>query len=295
MYHQNLSSRRFTSLTWELLYETPRQFTGPPTSPGIYRATREMRPTFTGRSSSRGSTRSTNSNASSTAAVGSRRNQHAPMPANATSMIAAVAFAEERERQERKRQEKEQQERGRRRERVSNATTINADGAMHEVGMEELKKELGIGGSSPREVDLEEEEGEPMGRDRKSSATLSIVLNEFEKEIGGERIRAVDGGVEDYMQNPESRIPNVPYKSVTHPDVAQPRAHSPVGGGNTMLTKPSWRKQPLDKISAKTQKIKQKFDDRKTSVTQKIPFLRNGSTMDRIKETFKFSRFSHRN
>ncbi|KAK6359809.1 hypothetical protein TWF696_000946 [Orbilia brochopaga] len=299
MYHQNLGSRRFTSLTWELLYETPRQFSGPPLSPGGFKSTRgEVRPTFVGRSSSRGSSRSTSSNASSTAAIGSRRQQHAPMPVNATSRIAAAAFAQEKERLERKRQEKaEEKERGRRKERVSNATTINGDGALHEVGVEDLKKEmeLNAGGSSPRQVDLEEEEGEGTTRDRKSSATLSIVLNEFEKEINEGRGRPAEADVEEYMENPESRIPNVPYKSVTHPDVAQPRPDSPVGGpGNLIVAKPSWRKQPIEKFSAKTQKIKQKFDDRKTSITQKIPFLRNGSTMDRIKETFKFSRFSHR-
>ncbi|KAJ6260605.1 hypothetical protein Dda_4831 [Drechslerella dactyloides] len=299
MYHQNLGSRRFTSLTWELLYETPRQFSGPPMSPGGFKSTRgrgEVRPTFVGRSSSRGSSRSTSSSASSTVAIGSRR-KHMPMPVNATSKIAAAAFAQEKERLERKRQEKaEQQERGRRKERVSNATTINGDGAMHEVGLEDLKKELELdaGGSSPRQVHLEEEEGEGTTRDRKSSATLSIVLNEFEKEINEGRGRPAEADIEEYMENPESRIPNVPYKSVTHPDVAQPRTDSPVDGGNMMAVKPSWRKQPIEKFSAKTQKIKQKFDDRKTSITQKIPFLRNGSTMDRIKETFKFSRFSHR-
>ncbi|KAF3923250.1 hypothetical protein ABW21_db0200885 [Orbilia brochopaga] len=270
-------------------------------SPGGFKSSRgEVRPTFVGRSSSRGSSRSTSSSASSNVAIGSRRQHHAPMPFNATSKIAAAAFAQEKERLERKRQEKaEQEQRGRRKERVSNATTINGDGAMHEVGVEDLKEdlkkelELNAGGSSPRQVDLEEEEGEGT-RDRKSSATLSIVLNEFEKEINEGRGRPAEADVEEYMENPETRIPNVPYKSVTHPDVAQPRPESPVGGGNLVLAKPSWRKQPIEKFSAKTQKIKQKFDERKTSITHKIPFLRNGSTMDRIKETFKFSRFTHR-
>ncbi|KAF3914788.1 hypothetical protein ABW20_dc0101657 [Dactylellina cionopaga] len=302
MYHQNLSGHRFTNLTWELLYETPRQFT--PISSGL-KSPRDVRPSFMGRSASRGSSRSSSSAGSVSYKRKNKAHPPAPMPLNATSRIAAAAFAEEKERIERERREaaeKEEKERGRRKERVSNATTINGgEGPVHNIGdEEELKKGMESEASAPRTVDLEldDDEGEGQARDRKSSATLSIVLNEFEKGMKGERSRpAAEGGnVGEYTENVESRIPNVPYKSVTHPDVAHVRTDplADASDERALVVKPSWRKQPLERISAKTQKMKQKIDDRTVSIREKIPFLRNGSTMDRIKETFKFSRFTNR-
>ncbi|EPS37850.1 hypothetical protein H072_8395 [Dactylellina haptotyla CBS 200.50] len=301
MYHQNLGSRRFNHLTFELLYETPRQFAAP-LSPGGFKNPRDARPSFTGRSASRGSSRSVSSGGS--ISLRSKRKSsksHAPMPTNATSRIAAAAaFAEEKDRMEREQRlaaEELERERGRRKERVSNATTINGEGLVQEIGVDELKKEaiMGHGHASPRTVEFEvpADAAEQAARNRKSSATLSIVLNEFENQMqAGERTRAAEDDVEDYTENVSSRIPNVPYKSVTHPDVAQPRDDAMYG--DRALVKPTWKKQPLEKISAKTQKMKQKIDDRTTSMREKIPFFRNGSTMDRIKETFKFSRFTSR-
>ncbi|KAF3903668.1 hypothetical protein AA313_de0207465 [Arthrobotrys entomopaga] len=312
MYHQNLGSRRFTRLNFELLYETPRQFTTPQGTP-FKSAPRDARPTFMGRSTSRGSTKSTSSSNSGSISLKSKRkvsSPHAPMPFNATSRIAAAAFAEEKEKIEREQREAvtaaaaAAEERGRRKERVSNATTINGEGLVHEIGVEELKKEVMIGNgpsAEPRTVDMhvqdeEEEEGgeQAAARNRKSSATLSIVLNEFESQMrAGERgVPADDVDVEDYTENVASRIPNVPYKSVTHPDVAQPRTDDM--DNERAVVKPTWRKQPLEKLSAKRQSMKQKIDNQKVSIREKIPFFRNGSTMDRIKETFKFSRFANR-
>ncbi|KAK6542958.1 hypothetical protein TWF694_006894 [Orbilia ellipsospora] len=301
MYHQNLGSRRFNHLTFELLYETPRQFATQQGTP--FKSPRDGRPTFMGRSASRGSTKSTSSSNSGSISLKSKRkvsSPHAPpMPLNATSRIAAAAFAEEKERIEREQREaaeREERERGRRKERVSNATTINGEGLVHEIGVEELKKEAMMGNTSsePHIVELGDEEGEQAAaRNRKSSATLSIVLNEFESQMrAGERAVPADDDVEDYTENVASRIPNVPYKSVTHPDVAQPRTDDM--DNERAVVKPTWRKQPLEKLSAKTQSMKQKIDNQKISIREKIPFFRNGSTMDRIKETFKFSRFSSR-
>ncbi|KAF3285369.1 hypothetical protein TWF173_011419 [Orbilia oligospora] len=310
MYHQNLSGRRFTNLTFELLYETPRQFTSPFSASGGLRSPKEGRPTFVGRSVSRGSSRSSSSGSSINLKRRHASQTHAPMPVNATSKIAAAAFAEEKERIEREareareaaEKEEVERERGRRKERVSNATTIHGGEVVHDIGMDELKKEIGgpLPGTFNIDLDEEEEEGEQAARDRKSSATLSIVLNELEKEMKGERSRAPAptdmGHVGEYTENVENRIPNVPYKSVTHPDVAQPRTDDLLpAGADRALVKPSWRKQPLEKISEKTHRMKQKIDVRTTSIREKIPFFKNGSTMDRIKETFKFSRFTNRN
>ncbi|KAK6345306.1 hypothetical protein TWF718_007225 [Orbilia javanica] len=309
MYHQNLGGRRFTNLTFELLYETPRQFTSPFGGSAGLRSPKEGRPSFVGRSASRGSSRSSSSGSSINLKRRHASQTHAPMPVNATSKIAAAAFAEEKERIEREareareaaEREEAERQRGRRKERVSNATTIRG-GEVHEIGMDELKKEIGgpLPGTVDVDLDEEEEEGEQAARDRKSSATLSIVLNELEKEMKGERSRAPAPievvHVGEYTENVENRIPNVPYKSVTHPDVAQPRTDDllPAGAGGA-LVKPSWRKQPLEKISEKTHRMRQKIDTRTTSIREKIPFFKNGSTMDRIKETFKFSRFTNRN
>ncbi|KAK6528099.1 hypothetical protein TWF281_009352 [Arthrobotrys megalospora] len=311
MYHQNLGGRRFTNLTFELLYETPRQFSTPFGGSAGLRSPKDRQPSYVGRSTSRASSRSSSSGSSINLKRRHASQTHAPMPVNATSKIAAAAaFAEEKERIEREareareaaEREEAERERGRRKERVSNATTINGGEVVHEVGIDELKKE--IGGPLPGTVDVnldeEEEEGEQAARDRKSSATLSIVLNELEKEMKGERSRAPAPAdvvhVGEYTENVENRIPNVPYKSVTHPDVAQARTDDPLpAGADRALVKPSWRKQPLEKISEKTQKMRQKIDTRTTSIREKIPFFRNGSTMDRIKETFKFSRFTNRN
>ncbi|KAF3939380.1 hypothetical protein ABW19_dt0208381 [Dactylella cylindrospora] len=276
MYHQNLGSRRFKTLTFELLYETPRQFSGtfPATVSSPYK-TQPVRPPFGNHRAT--STSSTNSSSSSPGRHGSRKRKQ--KPSAATKIVAAAAFAEEREQQ--------QQQRGRRRERVSTATTVNGDGVVHEVGIEDLK-----------EAAMEELDEDGKVKERKSSATLSIVLNEYEERNGGKSSRAgtAEGEVEDYTENVESRIPNIPYKSVTHPDVAQVRLDPPVEATTeTAVTKPKWRKQPLEKISQKTHSMKTKFDEQKTSFREKIPFFRNGSTMDRIKETFKFSRMMGRN
>lgn len=333
MYHQNLGGRRFKNLTRELLYETPRQFSGTFPAPAFPGGTRPSG--FRAPSSGSTSSSKSRSPGRSNNGRGSVRRSKTPTPATKIA-AAAAAFAEERER-ERERELEAQQQRGRRKERESTATTVNGGENVMEVEIDELKAEARRV-EAGREV---EEEAVPidigsMGGDvytnaetapssatngvpkRKSSATLSIVLNELDKvHTGDEETRRRQE--EEYVEEMSRRIPNgvylgnpkisgldlksltiaqiVPYKSVSHPDVEHTRVDPMVNSvvEERALVKPSWRKQPMEKFSKKAQGMKMKFDDQKTSFREKIPFFRNGSTMDRIRETFKFSRFSSKN
>lgn len=178
MYHQNLGSRRFNNLTYELLYQTPRQFSGSFPAASPYKP--QTRPSFGNRAASTSSTNSSSSSPARNNNKGSFRRK-----SQKTSKIAAAAaFAEEKE------------QRGRRKQRVSTATTVNGDGVVHEVGVDDLKHAA-----------MAEEEGGEGFRDRKSSATLSIVLNQYEQEMNS-RTGTAEGDVGEYVENVESRIPN---------------------------------------------------------------------------------------